>query len=322
MDHPFVSYAQNGEDVVLWRALNSVSAGRYVEVGANHPSIDSISKAFYDRGWSGVAIEPVPALAETFRVTRPRDVVVQAAITSADDDEVVLHVIEDTGLSTLVDHIGNEHARAGLPVTDVHVPARRLDSVLDEYVRDDEDIHFLVVDTEGTEKSVLESVNLVRWRPWVLVIEATAPRSDRPTHEDWEDLVLSAGYQFCMFDGLSRWYVAKERSDFASSLGYPACSLDSWVSNRTHQAETQLAKLEPERNLLADQLVMWRGMVMDRWATAASAAVVNPGAGGVTSHESARLRKELEDIQRTLSWRVTAPLRQVRTMQLRRSRRA
>jgi FkbM family methyltransferase len=323
-----VSYAQNAEDVVLWRALHAVPEGRYVEVGANDPTVDSISRAFYDRGWSGLAIEPVPSLAAAYREARPRDIVVEAAITSEDVEEVVFHVIENSGLSTLRDDISAEHALAGWPVMDLRVPARRLDAVLAEHLHDGDDIHFLMVDTEGSEGRVLETIDLTRWRPWVLVIEATAPQSSRPTHGEWEESVLAAGYEYCLFDGLSRWYVAKERADLAATLSYPACPLDDWVSNRTLGAERHVEALTAEvqecRNqnaTLLDQLVKWRGVVLERWAAAASAAVASPGAGGTPSHESARLRAELDAMQRTLSWRVTAPLRDIRASQLRRSRR-
>jgi FkbM family methyltransferase len=316
-----VSYAQNGEDVVLWRALHAIAEGRYVEVGANDPTNHSISKAFYDRGWSGVAIEPVPALATAFRETRPRDTVVEAAITAEDVDTVVLHLIADTGLSTLRDDIGATHAGVGWPVQDVTVAARRLDSVLAEHVGVGEDIHFLVIDTEGGERQVLESIDLARWRPWVLLIEATAPMSSRRTHGEWEELVLDSGYEFVLFDGLSRWYVAKERSELIPALDHPACALDLWVSRSTYEAQQRAEALEAERNSLVDQLVRWRGVVLERWADAASAAVDHPGAGGVPSHESARLAAELDAMRRTLSWRVTAPLRDIRASQLRRSRR-
>jgi len=48
----FVSYAQNFEDVLLWRALHDVEHGRYLDVGAHDPVIDSVSLAFYEAGWS------------------------------------------------------------------------------------------------------------------------------------------------------------------------------------------------------------------------------------------------------------------------------
>ena len=42
----FVSYAQNMEDVMLWRALKDVDQGFYVDVGANDPNVHSVTKAF------------------------------------------------------------------------------------------------------------------------------------------------------------------------------------------------------------------------------------------------------------------------------------
>ena len=49
-----ISYAQNAEDVVLMRAFADVEKGFYVDVGAWDPVADSVTKAFYDIGWSGL----------------------------------------------------------------------------------------------------------------------------------------------------------------------------------------------------------------------------------------------------------------------------
>src|SRR5690348_14327190 len=53
------SYAQALEDVVLSRALRHVEKGFWIDVGANHPLLDSVTKSFSVRGWSGINIEPV-----------------------------------------------------------------------------------------------------------------------------------------------------------------------------------------------------------------------------------------------------------------------
>lgn len=315
---PFVSYAQNGEDVVLWRALHTIASGTYVEVGANHPTDFSVSRAFYDRGWSGVCVEPVAGFAHLLREARPRDVVVEAAVVDSDESTVTLHVIDDTGLSTVVQSVGREHGSAGWPVRDVVVPALRLDQILAEHVTGD--IHFLLVDVEGAEEQVLRSVDLEKWRPWVIVVEATAPMSNHPTHSSWEPRLLDAGYDFCLFDGLSRFYVAQEhRDELARSLAYPACVLDAYVPRRTFELQQQLRARDLERDQLNAEIVRWRGQVLERWAQATATALSMPGAGGVSTHEAARLRAELEQVHRTLSWRVTKPLRTVRAAQLRRS---
>ena len=55
---PFVSHAQNFEDVMLHRALRHVTKGFYVDIGADHPTDLSVTKAFYDRNWRGIGLIP------------------------------------------------------------------------------------------------------------------------------------------------------------------------------------------------------------------------------------------------------------------------
>ena len=95
----FVSYAQNFEDVMLWRALKHVENGFYVDVGAQDPIVDSVSLAFYERGWRGVHIEPTLYYAEKLRQHRPDEVVIQTAI-GATSGAISFFEIPDTGLST------------------------------------------------------------------------------------------------------------------------------------------------------------------------------------------------------------------------------
>ena len=43
----FISYAQNYEDVMLARALRGVEKGFYIDVGAQDPVNDSVTKSLY-----------------------------------------------------------------------------------------------------------------------------------------------------------------------------------------------------------------------------------------------------------------------------------
>src|SRR3954471_8628243 len=70
-----ISYAQNGEDVVLWRLFGAFARpGFYVDVGAAHPVLHSVTKWFSLHGWRGVNVEPVPRLLEQLVADRPHDV--------------------------------------------------------------------------------------------------------------------------------------------------------------------------------------------------------------------------------------------------------
>ncbi|SDP04615.1 methyltransferase, FkbM family [Nakamurella panacisegetis] len=241
---PFVSYAQNREDVILHRVLGDLTTGRYVDVGANDPVEDSVSKAFYDRGWSGVTVEPVHEFAERQRAERPRDIVVEAAINEQEGGTVEFLEVSDARLSTLVADIAEGHERNGWEVSRTQVPSRRLDAVLDEAGWGNETIHFLSIDTEGAEEAVLRSIDLSRFRPWVILVEATKPQSTEASHGDWEHLLLAADYRFAVFDGLSRFYLAAEKWDeYGDRISAPANVLDNYVTYRSMERETELERL-------------------------------------------------------------------------------
>ena len=54
----FVSHAQNYEDVMLWRALRQVADGFFIDIGAQSADLDSVTRAFSERGWRGLNVEP------------------------------------------------------------------------------------------------------------------------------------------------------------------------------------------------------------------------------------------------------------------------
>lgn len=84
------SYAQNFEDVILWRALGDAEHGVYIDVGAQDPVVDSVSRAFHEQGWRGIHIEPTPHYAELLRQQRPSDLIVQAALSNEPSPHTLL----------------------------------------------------------------------------------------------------------------------------------------------------------------------------------------------------------------------------------------
>ena len=142
------------------------------------------------------------------------------------DGTVVLHHVVGTGLSSVVDDAVDRIAPGTREIVDEEVPMRRLDDMLTAEGFGDRDIHFLKVDVEGFEREVLLGIDLKVWRPWIVLVEATLPNSTEQAHHEWEPLLLDAGYTFCMFDGLNRFYASPEHPEFVPVLGYPACVFD------------------------------------------------------------------------------------------------
>ena len=69
-----ISYAQNFEDVMIARLFDDTHRGFYVDVGAAHRDLLSVTRHFYDRGWSGVNVEPTFCFYPLLCDARPRDI--------------------------------------------------------------------------------------------------------------------------------------------------------------------------------------------------------------------------------------------------------
>ena len=204
-----------------------MAAGFYVDVGAWHPDEDSVTRAFYDRGWRGINIEAAPEMAARVAAARPRDVTLAVAAGAA-DGVATLHRVAGTGLSTIDAGTARLLPEAGFEADRLDVPLRRLDGILAAHAAGP--IHFLKVDVEGAERAVLEGCDFGRFRPRVVLVEATRPLSSVPTHEGWEHLLTGAGYRFVLFDGLNRFYVAEEHEgSLAACFSTPVNVLDGYV---------------------------------------------------------------------------------------------
>jgi len=208
-----ISYAQNFEDVLLARVFRDKSAGFYVDVGAHDPEQFSITKHFYDQGWQGINIEPIPAAQRRLVAHRPRDVNLAVAAGRSESYRQ-MYVPDDVAFATFdLDRVAEG---VGTKTPTLTVPVRTLDSILEE--NNVKEIDFLSIDVEGTEKDVLEGIDLHRFRPVVMVVEATQPgarwdfdaTATPLTHSSWEPLVLGSEYFFAFFDGLNRFYVRQE----------------------------------------------------------------------------------------------------------------
>lgn len=213
MKDGIVSYAQNFEDVILWRALGHVGGGNYVDVGAQSAYEDSVSRAFHEQGWKGVHVEPMPFYADQLRQERPGDVVMQVMV-GQEEGIGALYAMSGTGLSTSREDLAEGYERDGREVTRVVVPVVTLDQVLAIV---EGDVHWLKIDVEGAEKQVLQGWHGAL-RPWVLVIESTRPMSQEQNYEEWDALVVGKGYRFVYFDGLNRFYVSDKHPELADAF--------------------------------------------------------------------------------------------------------
>ncbi len=231
-----ISYAQANEDVLLFDALKHVPADArfYIDVGANDPEKDSVTKLFYEQGWHGINIEPSPEWFARLTTARTRDINIQAVASNA-SGEVMFHDIVGEQLGTVVEEFAKRHSDAGKPLRSSVVKATTLTQICEGHAP--REIHFLKIDVEGHEAEVLDGMDFTRFRPWILVIEATEPNTRTPTHQKWDHLVRDAGYQFVFTDVLNRYYVANEHAELVSNF---SASAHEYTAERLMQVERRL----------------------------------------------------------------------------------
>ena len=164
----FKSYAQNFEDVYLNRVFKMNKKGFYVDIGAHHPEIDSVTKAFYDIGWSGINIEPSKEIYNLLKSERPRDINLNLAISDY-NGKAKFFDVKNTGLSTLDSSLIKKYKRAkNYKIEQYTVEVATLDTILaDQNVKN---IDFLKIDAENSEKNILLGFTINNYRPTMILI--------------------------------------------------------------------------------------------------------------------------------------------------------
>ena len=207
----FESYAQQFEDLILYCALKDAVGGGtdgfYIDVGANDPTVDSVTKFFYDRGWHGINVEPLSYRCALLVEQRPRDINLCVGLGNKRDK---ITLFESDGNSTFSSEIAQSLKITSNPQR--IKPIFTLSEIHERYCDPKQDIHFCKIDVEGFEREVLEGIkDWQKFRPYIFAIEATLPNTDIPCHDKWEDILSANDYMFAFTFGVNRYYIDMER---------------------------------------------------------------------------------------------------------------
>lgn len=271
-----ISYAQNFEDVMLWRCFGHLKHGFYIDVGAYDAELDSVTRVFYDKGWNGINIEPSPLAFESLKNHRIRDINLNCGCGARNETDSFWE-IEGTGLSTSIEGFKVQYAKEGRNGKEYSIEIKSLQSICEKHAPPS--IQFLKIDVEGYEKEVLLGCDFIKYRPEVVLVEATDPNSQNENHSNWEHILIDNHYIHCYNDGLNRFYVANERSDLLPFFKYPPNVFDDYVL-------ASEVRLEKETKLLK--------------------SLLNEATRSVDG-----LQNELESMRGSKSWRLTKPLRRI-----------
>jgi FkbM family methyltransferase len=290
----FISYAQNYEDVMLWRALKLIKEGFYIDIGAWSPDDHSVTRVFSENGWRGINIEPNPHYFTQLAARRPRDINLPLAVGER-SAVVKMHMIPESGLSTGDANVASVHASNGWKVDVKEVELTPLSAIWSKYVPAGQEVHFLKIDVEGLEKAVISGNDWASNRPWIVVVEAISPLTHAEDHFNWEGALLSASYVFCYADGINRYYVANEHADLIAHFKYPPNVFDRFTTAQEATLTADAASLRSQIHRQEQQVSLLKHQV------------------SVLEQQLSIRESEIDALKTSTSWKITQPIRSFAT---------
>jgi FkbM family methyltransferase len=165
-----VSYSQHGEDLFLTLLLGyEKTDGFYVDIGCFDPIFYSNTYIFYQRGWTGLAIDPNPRFKQAWQRYRSRDTFLNCAISKSRQKMVYMMNREYPATNAVVPE--SQKSTFDLSRYEASVcEAAPLSEILDQNFRDNR-IDLMSVDCEGMDLDVLQSNDWGKYRPRVIAAE-------------------------------------------------------------------------------------------------------------------------------------------------------
>ena len=194
-----ISYAQFAEDLVVSNIFGyEKAAGFYVDLGCFEPVQFSNTFIFYQRGWSGVAIDANAELKSAWQKKRPRDAFVHSGVAEQAAEFEYLRYAQFPACNGF-----GRKERPRLKAESIKVRCRPLCEILAEHVPAKTKIDFMSIDCEGMDLEALRSNDFERFRPAVLLVEDDFKAPDSEIQRYCESL----GYRLHSMCHLSKIFV-------------------------------------------------------------------------------------------------------------------
>jgi FkbM family methyltransferase len=162
---------QEGENIILERIFAKQFKGLYVDVGAHHPVRFSNTINLYQKGWTGINIEPNQETIKAFQKMKPKDINLNIAISTI-KKSCNYYKFKEPALNTTDIKIVKIRERQGYKcIEKIIVPTQTLSQVLSKYCKKKSIIDILKIDVEGKELDVLKSNNWKKFVPKVIICE-------------------------------------------------------------------------------------------------------------------------------------------------------
>ena len=169
-----ISFSVSGDDMFIKKLINNSKPGVYVDIGCWDPIKVSNSSYFSLRKWKGICIDPNPELITVYRKIRPNDIFINKVIGSSSGKKIKYYMLEShkSDMNTFDYDFLLKNGLADKIKNVVDIPIIRLDTLLSEYLSENDRIDFFDIDAEGCDLDVISTNDWNKYRPKVVIIES------------------------------------------------------------------------------------------------------------------------------------------------------
>ena len=154
-------FGEFGEDILINRFFRKKNNGFYVDIGCYHPIKGSLTYRLHKKGWKGLNVDLSKISIDLFKLARPKDYNIHAAITDFDGETQFFENDMINQQNTLENN--------GTKLKKIKINAFKLQTLLEKLNIDN--IDFLNIDAEGSDYKVISSLDLNKIRPKMICIE-------------------------------------------------------------------------------------------------------------------------------------------------------
>lgn len=197
---------------------------------------------FYDRGWSGINVEPNQAYHKILCNQRSRDINLWCALSDNKGQTDYYYVKEDPKISFIGDMQTTENpVYKNLTIEKRKVATTTLTDILKEHKITH--IDFLKIDVEGAEHQVLKGIDLQSFRPRLMIIESVSVKEKEILSNQWAQLLEDQNYTKVYFDGANSYYVDSSDQEALQAYALPLNADDNFIQFRHTRPSFLLKKL-------------------------------------------------------------------------------
>ncbi len=200
-------FSQHGEDINIMYLLQQFSEGFYIEIGSNEPIHYSNTFKLYLQGWKGILVDGNRDLIEKSIKIRKKDICVHGVVSNV-KRQVNFYLAENSLMSSLDDQFVQSVSTSGEKPKFITLETVSINEIIAQHLPAQQKIDLLSIDVEGHDFEVLQSIDLTKYRPSLIVIEDLNHRAVSAEHNTLIQYLRGFQYNLVSTDHLNLYFMA------------------------------------------------------------------------------------------------------------------